>query len=124
MKKIFLFVAVKLMITQPYNLHAQSSPADFQKNPKEEKVLIFDDFEDESTFKNWNGSISMSDEFPSHGKTILKLFAPGWQPLLLESEKIPKDWKVFDCLKFDIYNPSSNLQFGTIQMLYVLATDN
>lgn len=124
MKKIFLFVAVKLMITQPYNLHAQSSPADFQKNPKEEKVLIFDDFEDESTFKNWNGSISMSDEFPSHGKTSLKLFAPGWQPLLLESEKIPKDWKGFDCLKFDIYNPSSNLQFGTIQIFDGLATDN
>lgn len=124
MKKVFLFVAVKLMITQPYNLHAQSSPADFQKNPKEEKVLIFDDFEDESTFKNWNGSISISDEFPSHGKTSLKLFAPGWQPLLLESEKIPKDWKGYDCLKFDIYNPSPDLHFGTIQIFDGLATDN
>jgi len=123
MKKKFLLISINLIITLQYNLHAQSSPVVFHKEPTEEKVLVFDDFEDKSTFKTWNGSISLSDEFPSHGKTSLKLFAPGWQPLLLESERIPKDWKGFDCLKFDIYNPSSALQFGTIQIFDDLATD-
>lgn len=124
MKKIFRLIAVNLIVSLQYGVMAQSQSAGLPQKSDTEKVKVFDDFEDQSTLKNWNGAISLSDEFPAHGKTCLKIFAPGWQPLLLEIEKIPKDWKGYDCLKFDIYNPSPDLHFGTIQIFDGLATDN
>ena len=84
---------------------------------------MLDDFEDQSTLKNWNGTFLISNEFPSHGKNCLALTASNGQSLLLESEKIPKKWSEFDYLKFDIYNPSSRLYFGSIRIFDELGTD-
>lgn len=123
MKATNLSIVLALMIVMQSRLDAQPSLALHQQKPTESKVLVFDDFEDPSTIRNWNGALSVSDQFPSHGKTGLRLSAQGWQPLLLESEKIPKNWTGFACLKFDIYNPSSGLFFGSIQIFDDMATD-
>lgn len=124
MKATNLSIVIALMIVMPDCLDAQPSSALHQQKPTESSVLVFDDFEDSSTLKNWNGAISLSDKFPSHGKRGLSLFAKGWQPVLAESESIPKNWKGYEYLKFDIYNPSSNLYFGSLEIFDDLATDN
>ena len=123
MKATNLLGVFVLMITMQYRLEAQSSPSLDQQKPTESKILVFDDFEDPATLKNWRGNISLSDKFPSHGKTGLSLFAKGWQPVLAENENIPKNWKGYEYLKFDIYNPTSDLYFGSLQIFDDLATD-
>ena len=118
-----LLILLALMIVMQNGLDAQPLSALHQHKTTESKVLVFDDFEDSSTIRHWNGTFSVSDQFPSHGKTGLSLSTKGWQPPLLENEKIPKNWTGFACLKFDIYNPSSGLYFGSIQIFDELATD-
>lgn len=82
-----------------------------------DKTIILDDFEEKNGIGKWDGTISLSDEFPSHGKMCCKIAAERNQPIWLESVNIPRDWKPFEYLRFDIYNPSDRLFFGTIQIL-------
>ena len=124
MKTIKLLGTIIAVIMIQFRLMAQVSPAPIQEKSNEEKVLVFDDFEDPSTLKSWKGTVSLSQQFSSHGKTALSLYAKEWQPLLAENESIPKNWTGYECLKFDIYNPSSGLYFGSIQIFDDLATDN
>lgn len=119
------FLGAIVLISVTLNrLEAQSSSSPAQLNPLENKALVIDDFENPSTLKNWKGNVSLSDKFPSNGKTGLCLLAKGWQPFLAENENILKNWTGYDCLKFDIYNPSSGLYFGTIEIFDDLAPDD
>ncbi|NMC38790.1 MAG: hypothetical protein GYA41_10750 [Bacteroidales bacterium] len=81
------------------------------------KTVILDDFEGRNGTGNWDGTIILSGESPSNGKKCCKLTAERNQPVWLESVNIPADWKPFEYLKFDIYNPSDRLFFGTLQIL-------
>ena len=87
------------------------------------RVTILDDFEDPTALKNWKGPAIISNTFPSHGKNCLELKAPQGQSLWLETENIIKDWTAFDHLKFDIYNPSPTLHYGSMQIFDELCTD-
>jgi hypothetical protein len=86
-------------------------------------VTVIDDFEDLNALKKWKGPAVISNAFPTHGKNCLQLKAPEGQSLWLESENIQKDWTAFEYLKFDIYNPSPTLHYGSIQIFDALGTD-
>ncbi len=87
-------------------------------------VNVLGDFEDTASLASqWNGTLSFSAAFSSHGKNSLELSSVNWQPLWLASEKMLKDWSGYDYLKFDIYNPSESLYFGSLQIFDDLATD-
>src|SRR6478672_12883700 len=100
---------------------AQTDSADEIK--KTEHAIVLDDFEDHSSLEKWSGTFSVSNKFPAHGKSCLELKASNGQSLWLETEKITKNWTGFDCLKFDIYNPSPEIHCGSIQIFDELGTD-
>ncbi len=87
------------------------------------QTVVFGDFEKAANMITWKGSISFSKEFPGHGNGCCKLSATEGQYLRLETIEMPKDWHAFEYLKFDIYNPSSNLYFGTLQIFDEQGTD-
>lgn len=120
--KIFSFLPALVIIFITSVCQGQLQYRD-DKNTSPVAVRILGDFEDPEVPGTWRGTISVTDKFPAHGKASLQLFSDDWQPLSLESEKIPKDWSSYDCLKFDIYNPSGSLYFGSIQIFDDLATD-
>lgn len=122
MKKAFILTCSSFILFIRYgDAQVQNSK---ENNSNTSKVYILGDFEDLSPVTEiWNGTISSSTEHPSHGKSSLKISTPDWQPLVLESEKIPKDWSEYDYLKFDIYNASRSLHFGSLQIFDDLATD-
>ncbi len=79
-------------------------------------VMILDDFENKSSLNYWKGTITLSSEFPSHGRKCCKLVPSKNLPLWIETINIVSDWSPFQYLKFDIYNPSEQLYYGTIQI--------
>lgn len=87
------------------------------------KTVILDDFEGKNGKVKWDGTILISNQFPSHGKKCCKITSERNQPLWLESVNIPGDWKTFKYLRFDVYNPSDRLFFGTIQIFDEYGTD-
>jgi len=88
-----------------------------------QEVIILDDFESSSVSAIWNGTISLSKEFSAHGKMCLELNSSDEQTLWLESEELLKDWSSYKTLKFDIYNPSTQLHYGYIEICDELGTD-
>ena len=98
-----LFVLI-LLALHACNGTSQEDPP-ISENSQE--VFILDDFESPSISEIWNGTISLSKEFPAHGKRCLELNSSDEQSLWLESEELLKDWSSYEILKFDIYNPSS-----------------
>src|SRR5215471_3308875 len=101
--------------------HAQANGVHEIKNTG--NVIVLDDFEDQASLKKWSGTFSVSNKFPAHGKNCLELEAPQGQSLWLETNQFIKNWSVFDCLKFDIYNPSPELHYGSIQIFDESGTD-
>jgi hypothetical protein len=122
MRKRFLLTFI-LTLTLSYGAFAQPQNASSPEIKRTGEVNVLDDFEDRSMLKNWEGTLFFSNEFPAHSKSCLKLSASQGQSLWMESEKIPSDWSGYDCLKFDIYNSSSDLYYGSIQVFDDLATD-
>ena len=112
----FIFLTV-LSLSSATNGQAQT---DIKKKGT---VVTLDDFEDPSTLKKWRGTAIISKAFPGHGKNCLELKAATGQSLWLETENIAKDWSAFELLKFDIYNPSPSLHYGSIQIFDELGTD-
>ena len=122
-KNIFnLFSLFLLLLLVSYACN-KTSPGNSPASKDSKDVRILDDFENQSALTTWNGSISLSKEFPAHGKSCLKLKSSDGESLWLESEKLPKDWSSYDYLKFDIYNPSDDLYYGYIQICDELGTN-
>jgi len=90
---------------------ACSSPQPAAKN-----VLVLGDFEDASSLELWKGPVSLSAEYPAHGKSCLVLDLSDRRSRGLEREKLPRDWSGYDLLKFDIYNPVGEVRLGSIQI--------
>ncbi len=122
MKTKFLYTLLStfLFLTSACNKRQQT---DLKIVKSTGKVNILSDFENRSSLEIWEGPISLSNEFPAHGKNGIKLSASDGGLLWLESEKLPKDWSAYELLKFDIYNPSAQLYYGRIQIVDELATD-
>ncbi|MGP8323481.1 MAG: beta-galactosidase [Methanosarcinaceae archaeon] len=112
MKRRSLFILVSLLLFASYACNETS-----------QEVIVLDDFESSSSIAIWNGTLSLSKEFPAHGKSCLELNSSDGRPLWMESEKLPKDWSPYETLKFDIYNPSSQLYYGYIQICDEQGTD-
>jgi len=93
------------------------------KTKEAENTILLDDFEGTSEIRKWSGTLSRSKEFSAHGKTCLMLAAPAGHSLFLETQDLPEDWSPFDYLKFDIYNPSARLYYGSLEIFDKNATD-
>jgi len=93
------------------------------RNDTKTEVIVFDDFESPTISAIWKGTVSLSREFPAHGRSCLEINSPDGQSLWLESEELIKDWSNYDYLKFDIYNPSPQLYYGYIEICDELGTD-
>ncbi|HUU26934.1 MAG TPA: beta-galactosidase [archaeon] len=91
--------------------------------PKADNVLVLDDFENESSLELWSGPVSLSGDYPAHGKSCLRLDLKDVRSRFLASEKLPGDWSGYDLLKFDIYNPTDRVQLGSIQIYDGLGSD-
>lgn len=121
MKKYFLLIAYVVVLISPVCKSQTNQNA--EKNTTTPMVQVLGDFENTALLQIWKGTISVVPDFPSHGSFSLKLSSDNWQPLTLVSDKILKDWSNYDFLKFDIYNPSSSLYFGSVQIFDDLAND-
>ena len=122
MKIYNLLIVSLLFLLAPYACN-ETSPGGSQALKDPNEVIILDDFESPSSLTIWNGTVSLSKEFPAHGKSSLELNSSDGRPLWLESEKLPKDWSSYETLKFDIYNPSPQLYYGYIRICDELGTD-
>jgi hypothetical protein len=115
--KLLLPFFILLLITCTFH-HKDGSPVQ-----QDVITQLLDDFENPQDTAKWTGPVSRSKEFPAHGSAGLRLEAPEGQPVWLESRNLPKDWSSFDLLKFDIYNPSVRLYYGTLQLFDDAGTD-
>jgi hypothetical protein len=89
----------------------------------ETNIAVIDDFENRSSHEKWEGTFSLSRKFPAHGRSCLDLSDADGQPVWIETVQFPKDWSAYEYLKFDIYNPSARLYYGTIQIFDEMGTD-
>ena len=87
------------------------------------ETYLLDDFESESSLKQWKGPVSLSREYPSHGRNCLRLELSDRRSRVLESESLPGDWSGYELLKFDIYNPSGTVLIAGIQIYDGLGSD-
>ena len=110
--KINFFQALSFLLVVSFGTSGHAQTDTVHGVNKTGNTTVLDDFEDQSSLQKWSGTFSGSNKFPAHGKSCLELKAPEEQSLWLETEKITKNWSQFDCLKFDIYNPSSQLHYG------------
>ncbi|HUU26933.1 MAG TPA: beta-galactosidase [archaeon] len=92
-------------------------------SPKAGNVLVLDDFEKDSSLELWKGPVSLSGDYPAHGKSCLKLDLSDRRYRTLESETLPRDWSGYELLKFDVYNPNYMIHIGLIQILDELGSD-
>ena len=119
-RKIHLLGILLMIITfacrQPGSNHQNGTES-------EQGVWVINDFEDLSNLQNMQGTVALSTRFPSHGHSCLRLIDTTGNALYMETSDFPRDWSKFDFLKFDIYNPSDRLYFGTIQILDEKGTD-
>lgn len=118
--KIFLLPSILLFAVSCNNPGNRNQPG----NKTSPDVLVIDDFERSSAPTIWEGTISYSNEHPSHGRRSGRFsFRKEGLPLQMETLKMPEDWSRFDHLKFDIYNPSFRLQYGSIQIFDISGSD-
>src|SRR3990172_8625149 len=97
-----ILTAVLLMLTANIQLSA--------------RTLLIGDFEAQASLENWGGSLSLTQEFAAHGKSSLKINLSDPRSRFLEARKLPTDWSDYDLLKFDVYNPTDDVQLGSIQI--------
>jgi hypothetical protein len=69
------------------------------------KAAVLDNFETAESLKTWDGEVALSREHASHGRQSLKV---SLFPKKLTTEKLPKDWRGYDRLLLDIFNPESS----------------
>jgi hypothetical protein len=112
--KLILFFIISILWTT-----CQTSESD----RPERKVTVIDDFENRSSLAKWEGTYSLSRKFPAHGRSCFHLYSTDGQPVWIETKKMPDNWSDYEYLKFDIYNPSLKLYFGTIQIFDEQGTD-
>ncbi|HAM10628.1 MAG: hypothetical protein A2X05_15240 [Bacteroidetes bacterium GWE2_41_25] len=86
-------------------------------------TMVINDFENSSSLINLKGTISLSKKFTVHGHGCLELNSSETMSLWFETQDFPKDWSNYEFLKFDIFNPSTRLYFGTIQIFDDSGTD-
>ena len=118
--KINFILSILFLASFACNLpRPDSSPG----RKKAENTIIINDFENLSSLNNWEGPVFLSKEFTAHGNFCLKLIDSEGKSLWFETQEFPKDWSAYEFLKFDIYNPSVRLYYGTIQIFDELRTD-
>jgi len=54
-------------------------------------IMVLDDFEKKPGQIKWEGSVSLSEKFPAHGKSCCKLDTTGGAPLRLETRNCLKN---------------------------------
>ena len=118
--KINFLTITFIFVSSACNIHRSDS---FLHQKNSVNSIIINDFEDVSCLNNLKGTISVSKDFASHGKSSLKLSESRSNLLWFETSEFPKDWSAYEFLKFDIYNPSDKLYYGTIQIFDEMGTD-
>ncbi|HUQ64618.1 MAG TPA: hypothetical protein VM101_00585, partial [Flavitalea sp.] len=106
------------MLKKPFFLLAcitTVSVSVFAQN-KNESVNILGDFESALDTTKWQGTAALSGSFHAHGGNSLSLYSSKGESVWLESKNMFRDWSKFEYFKFDIYNPSSQLYYGSIQL--------
>ncbi|MBW7997870.1 MAG: hypothetical protein FVQ81_15135 [Candidatus Glassbacteria bacterium] len=88
-----------------------------------EKVLVIDDFENESSLSRWSGPVSLSNRNVSHGRRSLRIDLSERRNRQLEITDLPADWSSFAVFAFSIFNSSDRIQSGQIQIIDSMADD-
>jgi hypothetical protein len=116
----FPFLAVTFILTL---FACKTSQPDKSFTQETAVELNINDFETQSDIANWKGPVVRSNEFHSHGNFSLKIATDERESAWLETLEVPEDWSKYELLKFDIYNPSSRLYYGTISIFDKSGTD-
>ena len=61
----------------------ETSPGNSPASKNSKEVIILDDFESQSALTIRNGPVSLSKEFPAHGKSCLKLSSSDGRSLFI-----------------------------------------
>jgi beta-galactosidase GanA len=79
-----------------------SSPAQTQSAKPAAVTKVLADFEAEASLAGWRGKVELSRNHAGHGRQSLKT---SLLPEDVLSDELPKDWRGYDRLLFDIFNP-------------------
>ncbi len=80
------------------------------------KIFVISDFEHNADSSQFEGPVKLSLKFPAHGKHCAELSDTSGKSLYMETAAFTKDWSAYDYLRFDVYNPSDRLYYGTLQI--------
>ncbi|HVD77942.1 MAG TPA: beta-galactosidase trimerization domain-containing protein [Vicinamibacteria bacterium] len=83
-------------------------------------TIVLDDFESAESLARWRGQLELSTDRAAHGRRSLKamLF-----PQDVVSDELPRDWRGYDRLRFDIHNPASTPILLGVRIYDELADD-
>jgi glycosyl hydrolase family 42 (putative beta-galactosidase) len=85
-----------------------------------DRTIVLDDFESAESLARWRGQLELSTDRAAHGRRSLKatLF-----PQDVISDELPRDWRGYDRLRFDIHNPASSPILLGVRIYDELADD-
>jgi hypothetical protein len=102
---------------------ACSAPTPNRNAAETGKVLVLDDFENESSLESWDGPASISTEKVAHGGSALHLDLSDRTRRRLVSETLPSDWSGYEVLRFDIFSSGASVNVGGMQIYDELGSD-
>jgi beta-galactosidase GanA len=85
-----------------------------------DRTTVLDDFESAESLSRWRGQLELSTDGATHGRRSLKatLF-----PQDIISDELPRDWRGYDRLLFDIHNPAASPILLGVRIYDELADD-
>ncbi len=111
------------MLTAILIVFACSAPPAGINSSETGKVLVLDDFENESSLERWDGPASISAARVAHGASALHLDLSDRTARRLVSENLPADWSGYEVLRFDIFSPGETVIMGGMQIFDELGSD-
>lgn len=72
------------------------------------QLPVISNFENSFDLQRWHGTIELSDDIFSSGKSSLKVTLPPKQYANVQLQGEPQDWSNYETLSFDIYNKQKN----------------
>jgi beta-galactosidase GanA len=120
-KALCLCFALSALVLTSLSFSSPSQPQSGKhaQVPKAPKIL--DDFEGASSLASWRGKVELSRTHSGHGRQSLKA---SLSPQDVSSDLLPKDWRGYDRLLFDIFNPEVAPVYLGVRIYDQLADDD